>query len=241
VLSANANSDYNALEMGYVRRRARLVAGVYFVWSHALDDVQDPAVYGSTQPQDNRNLRAEWGNSSGDARRRVSGNVVYDLPSGRQVLFRGWKLAGIGLFRTGIAQTVLIGANTSGTGNLTNQRPDAVSGLSPYPARQTTSGWYNPAAFRLPAPGTFGNLGRNTVYGPGLAQVDLALMKQTRVRERAEIRWRAQVFNNLNRSVLAQPNNVLGTAAFGQILSTLGNAIGLGTARQIPLAALVSF
>jgi hypothetical protein len=240
--TATGNSDYHSLDLGWSRRFASRLSGEFhYFWSHAIDDVQDPAVSGSAQPQDNHNFRAERGNSSTDARHRMSYALLYTLPPGRSWLFRTWTLAGVGLYRTGIAETVTIGVNTSGTGNMINQRPDAVAGVSSYAVQKTADHWFNPPGFHLPAPGAFGNLGRNTVYGPGLAQTDLSMSKNTRLGEKWTLQFRAEVFNCFNKPNLAQPNSVFGTPAFGQIFSTLGNTIGMGTARQIQLTLRLSF
>jgi hypothetical protein len=240
--TATGNSYYHSLDLGWSHRFASRLSGQFhYFWSHAIDDVQDPAVFGSAQPQDNHNFRAERGNSSTDARLRISSAFLYALPSPRSWLLRDWTIAGMGLYRTGVAETVTVLVNTSGTGNLINQRPDAVAGVSSYAAQKNADQWFNPAAFHLPALGAFGNLGRNTVYGPGLAQIDASMSKNTRLTEKCAVQFRAEIFNLLNEPNLAQPNNVFATPAFGQVFSTLGTTIGLGTARQIQLALRLSF
>jgi len=241
VNSANGNSAYNALQASWRRRLSAGLEGSFnYTWSHVIDDVQDQGLFAPT-PQNSENLAAERGNGSGDARHNVSYTFLYDLPFGTATSWGAWKLAGVGLLRTGIAETILIGTNTSGDGNFTNQRPDAVAGVNPYAATKTVGLWFNPAAFRLPSPGTFGNLARNSVFGPGLAQIDLSLLKETRIRESLNLQVRAEIFNVMNRPNFSQPNNVFGTGAFGQIFSTLGNTIGMGTARQVQLALRLSF
>jgi hypothetical protein len=66
--------------------------------------------------------------------------------------------------------------------------------------------WFNPNAFILPTPGTYGNLGRGTLTGPGLADVDVSLFKTTTVSERASLQFRAEFFNGLNRANFGTPN-----------------------------------
>jgi hypothetical protein len=92
----------------------------------------------------------------------------------------GWTMASVGLLRTGVSETILIGTNTAGNGNFTNQRPNAVLGMNPYVAGKGADKWFNPAAFSVPAQGMFGNLARNTVFGPALAQIDVSLLKDFR-------------------------------------------------------------
>src|SRR5262249_42774952 len=105
------------------------------------------------------------------------------------------------------------------------------------------SQWLNPAAFRAPAPGTFGNAGRNLVRGPGLTQIDLGLSKRFSVGERAAIEFRSEVFNLFNRAQYADPSgDVTVPAQFGIIQSTVNTTpIGAGTPRQLQFALRVSF
>ncbi len=239
--TAGGNSKYNALQLAWMRRLSRRFNGEFdYVWSHALDDVSDPAIGGSPQPQDMNNFRTEWSNGSGDSRHRLGYGWVYELPGSPSRGWGGWKLASVSRLRTGIPSTVTIGANTYGNTNLINQRPDAVAGTSPYSEPETASGWLRPAAFRMPLAGTFGNLGRNTVYGPNFVQVDVSLSKETKV-ERFTAQFRVEAFNVANHPNLAQPNTVFGTAAFGRILNTVGNTIGPGTARQLQWMLRLAF
>jgi hypothetical protein len=241
VIEATGASSYHALEVGWRRTAGPLNGAVHYTWGHAIDDVQDPAVSPSALPQNQANSQAEKGHSSSDTRHRAVAQGNFDLPgrSGHR-WWGGWTLSGIATVRSGVAQTVFIGLNTFGDGNLVNQRPDAVARAQRYPQQKTVQRWYDPAAYRLPAPGTFGNLGRNTVFGPGMVQLDLALRKGTS-HGRFSMSWSVEAFNVSNHPNFAQPNSIFGTAAFGRILNTLGNTIGAGTARQIQAGVKVGF
>ena len=167
----------------------------------------------------------------------------------------------------GVVQTTAV-VNVPGGGNSRNiRRPDYIAGVNPYV--QTSTGFFiNPAAFALPAPGTFGNLGRNALKGPRLAQLDLTLGKKFRVTERANLEFRAEIYNILNHANFAVPASRLGaglpsgtgnlgaantlqpgqaynpTAAggtFGLLTSTVSQFIGQGTNRQIQLALRLNF
>src|SRR5262249_38670134 len=221
----------HALQVSFKRRfSAGLQYDVNYTWAHAIDDVQDQGLF-SAQPQDNNNLRAERGNSSGDIRHTVNFNALYELPIGRGhglfsaakgfggFLVSGWKLAALGILRSGIANTVFIGTNTFGNGNLTNQRPNAVAGVDPYAADRSPDHWLNPAAFSMPAAGAFGNLGRNTIFGPNFKQIDFSLLKDTKISERFKLEYRAEFFNIFNHPNFDQPNTTFNTAAFGKILN----------------------
>ncbi len=251
--TATGQNIYHALQVSFKRRLSTgLQYDVNYTWAHAIDDVQDQGLF-SAQPQNNNNLRAERGNSSGDIRHAVNFNVLYELPIGRGhglfgnttgvggFLASGWKLAALGILRSGIANTVFIGTNTFGNGNFTNQRLNAVVGVSPYAANRGPDGWLNPAAFSMPAAGTFGNLGRNTFFGPNFKQIDVSVLKDMKISERFKLEYRAEIFNIFNRPNFDQPNTTFGTPNFGKIFNTFGRTLGLGTSRQIQMALRLTF
>jgi len=157
-------------------------------------------------------------------------------------IISGWQLSGVGTIRTGIATSVLIGVNTFGNGNLTNQRPNAVAGVSEYAGNKNNDHWLNPLAFSIPAAGTFGNLGRNTFYGPGYAQEDVNLSKKFIFGEgKSALQFRAEVFNVFNHPNFDVPSATFNTSTFGQVLNTFGRTFGGGVARQIQLALKFNF
>jgi hypothetical protein len=243
---------YAGLQVNLKQRyRSGFLLGFSYAWGHSIDDVQDYGIY-AANPQDNNNLRNERGNSGDDVRHTASYQVIYELPfgpgkrfvNGSGLLARaigGWQLSSVGQIRSGIADTVYLGVNTFGNGNLTNQRPNAVVGVSQYLPNKNVNGWLNPAAYSLPAPGTFGNLGRNTFYGPGYAQEDLSLIKTTVFMERYKLQFRAEVFNFLNHPNFDLPSSTFNTSTFGQVLNTFGRTFGGGVSRQIQLALKLNF
>ena len=246
-------STYNALQLSFQERlRRNLTAKVEYGFSHAIDDVQDQGLF-SSQPQDDNNFRAERGNSSGDIRQNLAFSLLYTIPMGQGYRFlgsakgvpgflvSGWSVASLGLIHTGIPFTVFIGVNTFGNGNLTNQRPNAVAGVNPYAANKSINGWLNPAAFTLPLQGTFGNLARNSVYGPGFTNVDFSLLKTTKFSESKNLEFRAEFFNIPNHPNFGQPSSTFNTSSFGQVFQTFGATLGLGTSRQIQLALKFNF
>src|SRR5262249_57072201 len=97
---------------------------------------------------------------------------------------------------------------TSGDVNAMNQRGDRVEGVCSAPAKRGIDEWLNPAAFAVPRPGTFGNLGRNTERGPGFAQFDFSLLKTTKLDERKMLQFRAEFFNVPNHPNFAVPSAV---------------------------------
>lgn len=151
--------------------------------------------------------------------------------------------------------------NTPGGGASRNtRRPNLVPGVSPYLKSGTQ--WLNPAAFSIPAPGQFGNLKRGDIRGPNFKQVDLVAIKRVKTGGTAALDLRFEVFNVFNWTNYANPSgalaNALGTgtnqlqpgqpftqaaagSTFGVLRSTVGTTVGLGTNRQIQLAARLSF
>jgi hypothetical protein len=106
--------------------------------------------------------------------------------------------------------------------------------------RQNPNEWFDPNAFVLPAPGTYGNLGRGTRTGPGLADVDVSLFKNTRISERANLEFRAEFFNVLNHVNFGLPNTTV--FASGSISASAGLITSLATnPRQIQFGLKLLF
>ena len=175
-------------------------------------------------PQDSYNLRAERGRSNFDVRHRFSLSYSYDLPFRGSWLLRGWQTNGVWSFQTGRPFTVALHPDNdnSNTGRSVlgfgaNDRPNVVK--SPELDNPTEQRWFDTAAFVTPPRGTFGNAGRNIVEGPGLAVVNVSLVKTTQVTERLGVQLRAEAFNLLNRVNYDQPDNYVGSPSFGAILS----------------------
>jgi hypothetical protein len=110
----------------------------------------------------------------------------------------------------GQVQTIAV-VNTPGGGSSRGvRRPDAVAGISPYVTTGDKKVFLNPAAFMIPQPGSFGNLGRNAYVGPTLAQFDLTLHKRLPVNEKLNLEFRAEIYNIFNRANFANPPATLG-------------------------------
>jgi hypothetical protein len=163
----------------------------------------------------------------------------------------------------GTILTTPIVNNPYGGAFRSNRRPDVAPGVSPYLSSPTDKRVFlNPAAFSIPAPGKFGNLGRWALHGPGLSQFDLTLHKRFLVSERVKLEFRSEIYNLLNHANFANPvsrlNNALGTGAnqlqpgepftqasaggtFGFLNSTVTKDVGLGASRQIQMSLRLSF
>ena len=186
----------------------------------------------------NRNL--DVGDCVQDRRQIANVTLVAQTPrfSGRlmRTLGTGWTLSTIYQVRSGQPLTILTGVDNALNGffgNTGTQRPnqvlantDAVNrqqGCSPAPC----VAWLNPGAFSQPAPGTFGNVGVNTVLGPGFWEWDEAVSRQFGIREGQHLEIRAEAFNVTNSVRFNNPGLSLSNAAtFGRIISSAGGLNG---------------
>ena len=117
----------------------------------------------------------------------------------------------------------------------------AGQSLAP-PGGSTPNHWINPAAFAVPANGTFGNLGRNAFRAPAVAQLDLGISKFVLIGERISVRLRGDVFNVTNRAQYGAPNADVSASNFGVITSTLSSyATGRGTPRELQISLKIAF
>ena len=130
-------------------------------------------------------------------------------PVTRQLL-GGWSASGIATLQSGFPFSPQLGYNPTGNGDTRNPvRPNLTPGFQGPLYAKTVKQWFNPAAFTAPYSGTFGNVGRDTLTGPGLSELDLALAKSTTIHERLRAQFRAEFFNVLNRANFTTPNAVV--------------------------------
>ena len=227
----DGNSNYNALLVSLKRRFAKGVSyGVSYTWSHNIADFVDNLT-GGAFPQNAYNYAAERGDSMFDVRHRIVGYLTYALPFGKGKLYMdrggvanavlgGWQVNTIVTRQSGT--TIAISApDLSGTGSF-NSRPDcignALSGASSDPRRGL---WLNPAAFKLPASGSFGNCHVGSYHGPGFTNVDLSLFKNFPFGETMRFEFRAEAFNALNHASFGNPSAFFPSGSFGTISSTI--------------------
>jgi len=249
------HSSFHAMQVSLHRRVASgLNWGTEYMWSHAINNNSLGGGEG-TQPQIEFCRACDKGNSGQDVRQTFTSNWMYDIPFGPghrmlssgpgSVILGGWEASGIWSMRTGRMLTVTISRSSSAVpdGNTSYQRPNLVPGIPIYPAGGPTfAQWLNPAAFSIPAAGTWGNAGRSIAIGPGLAQVDFSLVKKTRIAEGKAIVLRADMFNIFNRTQAGNPGTTFtSSATFGLVNSGLNRTIGTGTSRQIQLALRFTF
>jgi hypothetical protein len=216
-----ANSIYNSLQVQLRRQLGGSgLLSVSYTWSNAITDASGF----NEQPMDSYNAKRDRGFMSFDRRHNLIFSYVYPLPFWRngvnwyQKALGGWQLSGITTLNTGLPLNLGINGDRAGTG-LGNQRPDAIGNWQQDGGQRTR--WFNPAAFALPSVGTFGNLGRNIVRGPGTNNWDASLQKNFRVTERANVQFRAEFFNAPHHFSWLGVGTVLGAGNFGQITSAM--------------------
>ena len=255
---SEGNSSYNALQVDVIRR---LTQGLHFranfTWAKNLDT--NSALTGAqadNQAQmvlDRNDLGRDWGPSALNITNQASISARYELPPGRgkhwqggarkfeNALIGGWQVNGIATVLGGFPFTPQVGSNISGDGDARNpDRPAVNPSFRGSVLLRNPDYWFNPAAFILPAPGTYGNLGRGTLNGPGLADLDVSLSKGAAVCERLKLQLKVEGFNVLNRANFATPNPIV--FSDGAISSSAGLITATATtSRQIQFGLKLIF
>jgi len=226
-------SNYRALQVDVNRRFSRGLSmrGVY-TWSKALDDGDSlNATAAANAPglvSNPFNLRADYGPATYDVRHIGVINAIYELPFGKgqplasnlngwsSVLASGWSVNSIVTLQSGFPFTPQLSYNPSNNGDTRNPvRPFVNPDFHGQAILANPSQWFNPKAFLAPpaSSGFFGDLGRDTLIGPGLATWDFSTFKTTTLRERLSLQFRAEIFNLLNRANFNTPNLITFTSS----------------------------
>ena len=135
----------------------------------------------------------------------------------------------------GFPFTPQLGFNPTNNGDSRNPiRPSWNPAFSGSVIEGIPNQYFNPNAFAIPASGTYGNVGRNVLNGPGLATTDLSIAKNTAISEKLRAQFRAEFFNIFNRANFGTPNAVVFTSAGSAPSSTAGVITATAsTSRQI--------
>ncbi len=180
-----------------------------------FSDLQDNL---SAFPADDYNLSHNRGLSTQDVRHNFSFNFVYELPQmdlsgAASHVLNGWQLNGIVTLATGNPLHIRHGVSDwnrdrANAGGGLPERPTLLAGASNSPVLndgRDPEGYWDPSVFVSQDPGFLGNLGRNTLVGPGVSTFDLSLFKNTSLTEQVGLQFRAEFFNLFNRANFASP------------------------------------
>lgn len=220
-LESVGNSIYHA---GMIKAEKRFSQGLSFLSSYTFGKMIDD----TASPQIQNNRRLERALSDFHNTHRFTASSVFELPvgAGRRFLssvsgaggklLSGWEVSSILIARSGQPLTPSVTTDRSGTGNF-RDRPNVVGDWRI--SAPTVQRWFNTAAFALPALGTFGNAGRNSLIGPGMWNFDFSLIKNTKLDESRSVQFRAEFFNAFNHPTFVQPNAQANSTSFGRIFS----------------------
>ncbi|MEO7135264.1 MAG: TonB-dependent receptor, partial [Vicinamibacterales bacterium] len=210
----------------------RFKDGYSYRTSYTVGEARDQAPEhlnaASGRPQNGRDLKSWEGPSDFDIRHRLSANLIAELPFGEGKpylqdgigghLLGGWLVSGILSARTGRPFTVTqsnnnVGVGATGLPNLTGDPSGAG----------TVEQWFNPAAFTRVTSGTFGNVRRNSLRGPGWLSVDMSLQRRIDMTDRVNATLRWDIFNLLNRANFGLPDTNIVNATAGVISNLAGD------------------
>ena len=245
LLEDTAQSWYDA---GYVNIRRRYTRGLTFLgnytWSKNLTNAPDfrSPMFEASIPQNNNDLAAEKGPGC-DMRHRFALSAVYAVPAMSNYAWtsaatRNWQLSTVYQVQTGFPFTISVFGDTANSGTVLGENPIRANytGQPVFTSgTHTAAMWFNPAAFATPAAFTFGNTGRNSVYGQGMQTLDFAVAREFSIAERAKFQFRGEFFNALNHTNLGTPDRFVNTPQFGRITESTTPG------REVQLSARLSF
>ena len=226
-LSENAGkSTYNGLQISADRRyRGGLKIGMAYTFSRLRDDASDKRnlMFNAYDPS------SYWAISDNDRTHLFNFHYIYELPFWRsqeklhEKILGGWQLSGATVFQSGAPLSVWLNDDRAGVGDTTNQPWNLVGGPNisnpsfSNGAAVDQNFWFNTAAFARPAPGTFGNAGRNPVRGPHTQNWDIALFKTVGAPNGTRAQFRAEFFNFPNTPNLNNPQTNPTNGSFGRV------------------------
>ena len=237
-------SNYEGLQLSVEKRfSGGLSFLAAYTWSKSLDEgAGGNSSTGESRIniQNPRDVRADYGLSNFDYRRRFTLSLMYEPPFGRgrrflnspnrltDVVFGGWQATSIVTAQSGGPFSVSLANPTANTGTFT--RPNRVCDGNLASDQQSTRKWYDVGCFRNPSLYTFGDTGRNVLIGPGLFSWDFGADKDFRLNEQIGLQFRSEFFNILNRPNFGLPSGSIGSSAAGTITTVVTSA------RQIQFA-----
>jgi hypothetical protein len=242
-----ANSAYNSFQASYQAQFPNVLNVLAaYTYSHSTDNSSGTG--NVTAPQDPFNWWHSYrGNSDWDIRQSFVLSWTYDFPFGKnkkfgsdagylkQLLIGGWQLNSIDTFQTGTPFTPTMNTSQLNTGGSV-QYPNRIG--SGKLSNRGPKAWFNIADFTAPGVNTFGNSGRNILYGPGTDEVDTSLFKNIALSKDGAIylQLRVEAFNVFNTPQFNNPNAAIGNGAAGTITSAGTPVLFQRTSREMQFA-----
>ena len=245
LLEDTAQSWYDA---GYVNVRRKYSHGLSFLANYTFSknlanapDFRSP-MDESAIPQNNNDLALEKGPGC-DVRHRFALSAVYAIPTFERATWvrlvtQHWQFSTVYQAESGMPFTISVFGDTANSGTVLGENPIRANytGQPIFGAGTRTAGkWFNPTAFATPSAFTFGDVGRNSVYGPPLQTIDVAIVRNFRLTERAGFQFRGEAFNAMNKTNFGTPNRYVNEPQFGTI------TMPMTPGREIQLSARLSF
>jgi Carboxypeptidase regulatory-like domain/TonB dependent receptor len=224
------DSNYHSLQMSLQKRlKGGSLININYTWSHALTDAGSDF----STPQNNFDIRSDYGPATFDRRHIFNANFVWVMPwlKNQQGFvghtFGGWELSGIVTYNSGLPLTVTgISSDPAGLGLLdpnTNAaaRPDQIADANKG-APHTAAQWFNTAAFVDVDPANLrpGNARPGSIKGPGIQRYDLSLFKNMKLTEAVGMQFRLESFNIFNHTNFQDIDTNLFSGTFGQVVGT---------------------
>lgn len=257
---SGATASYHALQATFQRNMSHgLQAQSSFTWQKTIDVASSANIAASQNGISNpQNLAWSRGVSSASIPFTWTTNFIYHSPELRsqsllvRELLAGWELSPIASWQSGAPFSINSGSSSSAYGELgkgdgciqfcAGDRADRVPGI-PLKVRQGgrskwTKQYFNPAAFAVRHDGTFGNSGRNIIYGPPGFNVDSSVMKNWSILEKYQLQLRFELFNAFNHPIMSNPDNTPGDSTFGQINGGNGGLGGTSNTPRVGQAAM---
>jgi hypothetical protein len=224
---------FNSLQLNVTRRESNnLTLLTNIVWSKTIDNTSS-ATEGNTGPPNPFNLASGRGPADFDQTIRYNLSANYLIPHAnlqgwKSALVNGWQANAIVSLQTGLPFTVLSGTDRSLSG-IGNDYADQVGNPARPSGASKVKEYFNTAAFVPATTGTFGDIGRNSLRGPGYADVDTSLFKNMFTGDRISAQFQAEAFNTFNRVNFGNPTNsadgntapvaTVSSGTYGQITS----------------------
>jgi hypothetical protein len=230
--NAGGNSSYNALTAKAEKRFSRgLTYLLSYTWAHTVDDGAGTLDDGTAGAGSRSNFHRDWNraNSSYDLRHNFISSFVYDLPFGKgrsvgnnwnrivNAFFGGWQAGGILTMRTGRPFSPTVNGDISNTS--TANYPNRIGTGSLPGSERSIDRWFDVSAFSVPANYTYGNSGRNILFGPAFNSMDIKIGKNFYFSENRRLEFRCEMFNFTNTPHFGLPSSAINQTGAGQIRS----------------------